>query len=233
MGRLKIFLIILIISLFTIAGAFGFTYLLLTGPFGPPKHVSLNVIVCYGNATEKIDDPDFWLHPNLTEQKTITNVTVLIPMIYIKNKPFYEYAKIRGWDYEIVETEYGKMLKLHTDELSGLKVVCNDRITDIPVVELNREVKIEPIEIKDENVKGSYPIIRTVNYTVPIYTSHNLTVVISMTVCSGISLFEPIYNGKKYCGCRIDKIVAVGKGWIYGNGTAKIEMYPRKHWYDL
>ena len=125
------------------------------------------------------------------------------------------------------------MLKLHTDEISGLKVVCNDRITDIPVMEINREVKIEPITIKDENVSGSYPIIRIINYTAPFYTPHNLTVVISMSVCSGISLLEPIYNGKKFCVCRIVNFVAVGRGWIYGNGTAKIEMYPRKHWYDL
>jgi hypothetical protein len=233
MGKLKIFLIILIISFSTVAGVLGFTYLLLTGPFGPPKHVSLSVIVCCGNATDIINEPYFWYQPNLTEKKTLTNVTVIMPIIYVKGKPFYEYIKIRGWDYEIIETKYGKMIKLHTDELSGLKVVCSDRITDIPVVEINREVKIEPITIKDENISRSYPIIRTINYTVPIYTSHNLTVVISMSVCSGISLFEPIYNGKKYCGCRIDKIVAVGKGWIYGNGTAKIEMYPRKHWYDL
>jgi len=232
MGKLKIFLIILIISLSTIAGVLGFTYLLLTGPFGPPKHVSLSVIVCSGNATNIINEPYFWYRSNLTGE-SITNVTVIMPIIYVKGKPFYDYVKIRGWDYEVIETKYGRMIKLHTDEISGLKVVCNDRITDIPVVEINREVKIEPITIKDENVSGSYPIIRTINYTVPIYTSHNLTVVISMSVCSGISLFEPIYNGKKYCGCRIDHIVAVGKGWIYGNGTAKIEMYPRKHWYDL
>jgi len=35
------------------------------------------------------------------------------------------------------------MIKLHTNEISGLKVVCNDRITDTPVVEIDRDVKIE------------------------------------------------------------------------------------------
>jgi len=232
MRKFKIFLIILAIFISTIAGVLGFTYLLLTGPFGPPKHVSLSVIVCSGNATNVIKEPYFWYHPNSTG-KRIANVTLIMPIIYIKGKPFYDYVRIKGWDYEIIKTKYGRMIKLHTSELSGLKVVCNDRITDIPVVEINREVKIEPITIKDENVSCSYPIIRTINYTAPFYTSHNLTVVISMSVCSGISLFEPIYNGKKYCGCRIDHIVAIGRGWIYGNGTAKIEMYPRKHWYDL
>ena len=72
-----------------------------------------------------------------------------------------------------------------------------------------------------------------VNYTVPFYASHNLTIEVNITVCSGISLFKPIYNGKKYCGCRVDKIVAVGKGWITGKGHAKIDMWFREHWFDL
>jgi len=228
--NLKVFLIVLTISLFTIAGVLGFTYLMLTGPFGPPKHISLAVIVCSGNVTDRIEDLEFLYHPSLTTNETITNVTVMIPAIYVKGKPIYEYFK--GFNCELVGTEHGKMLKLHIDELSGCKVYRFSTL-DIPVVEINREVKVEPIKIKDENVSGSYPIIRVINYTTPIYTSHNLTVVISMSVCSGISLFEPIYDGKKYCGCRIDKIVSFGKGWVYGNGTTKIEMYPRKHWYDL
>lgn len=231
MRRLKTTLIILIISFFIVVGFLGLTYLMLTGPFGPPKHISLVVIVCSGNVTDKIEDLELlYYHPSLTTIETITNVTVMIPTIYVKGKPVYKYFK--GFDCELVGTEHGKMLKLHIDKLSGCKVYRFSTL-DIPVVEINREVKVEPITIKDENVSGSYPIIRVINYTAPIYTSHNLTVVISMSVCSGISLFEPIYDGKKYCGCRIDKIVAIGKGWVYGNGTTKIEMYPRKHWYDL
>ncbi len=218
MKKSKIFLIILIISILTIVGVLGFTYLLLTGPFGPPKHMSMSIVV-YSNS------------PVIDE--TLTNVTVMIPMIYIKNKPFYSYVNIKGWDYEVVKTKYGEMLRLHTNKLLGDKVVCNVRIVDVPVVEINKEVRITPSYVANESVVGTHPIIRTVNYTVPIYTSHNLTVVISMSVCSGISLFEPIYDGMKYCGCRVDRIVASGRGWIHGNGTTKIEMYPRKHWYDL
>jgi hypothetical protein len=95
MRKLKIFVIILSIFLSTVAGVLGFTYLLLTGPFGPPKHVSLSVIVCSGNATDIINEPYFWYQPNLTGE-SITNVTVIMPIIYVKGKPFYDYVKIRG-----------------------------------------------------------------------------------------------------------------------------------------
>ena len=38
--------------------------------------------------------------------RPVRNVTVIIPMIYIKDKPFYEYVKIKDWDYRVVETRY-------------------------------------------------------------------------------------------------------------------------------
>jgi len=81
--------------------------------------------------------------------------------------------------------------------------------------------------------KTDYINVKLVNYTAPFYTSHNLTVEVELTVCSGIGLFEPNYNGMKYRGCRVDRIVASGKGWIIGKGFTKIDMWFRKHWYDL
>ena len=213
MNKRKTALIVLAVFLFTILFVLGTLYLLLTGPFGPPHMASVDIYVYTG--------------------KPVRNVTIIIPMIYIKNKPFYKYVKIKGWDYRVVETKYGKMLKLHTDEVYGSKVVCKGTAFSIPVVELNREFKIEPAKIENVSIQGSNPAIRALNYSVVVFTSTNMSVLIDVSICSGISLFEPMYNGRKYCGCRWDKIVASGRGWIYGEGQAKIRMWFRKHWYDL
>jgi hypothetical protein len=211
----KIFILfIFLIFLLTVLSVIGIMYWLLTGPFGPAKGLLMHGVI-KGDAT---------------------NVTVIIPMIYIKDKPFYEYVEIKkGWNYEIVETKYGKMLKLHTNAVRGSKIIFNgDKFYGFPVVELNNEIKIEPSKTISENttIHGA-EVIRVVNYTVPIYTSNNITLEISFTVYSGISLFEPIYKGKKYNGDRKDRIIAKGKGWITGNGTARIDMLTRKHWYEV
>ncbi len=213
MEKRKLILIVLTIFFFTAVFVLGTIYLLLTGPFGPTHLANFDIYVY--------------------TDRPVKNVTVLIPMIYIKDKPFYEYVKIKGWDYRIVETKYGRMLRLHTDEVYGSKVVCSGTAFSIPVVELNREFKIEPSKIENSSMKKTNPAVRTLNYSVVVFTSANMSIEIHTSIYSGISLFEPIYNGKKYYGCRTDEIVASGKGWIYGKGHAKIEMWFRKHWYDL
>ena len=213
MNKRKTALIALAVFLLTALFVLGTLYLLLTGPFGPPHMASFDIYVYTG--------------------RPVRNVTVIIPMIYIKDKPFYEYVKIKGWDYRVVETKYGKMLRLHTDEVYGSKVVCSDSTISIPVVELNREFRIEPAIVENESLKDANPAVRVLKYTVPVYASHNLSLEIETSICSGISLFAPMYKGRKYCGCRWDSIAASGRGWIHGEGHAKIRMWFRKHWYDL
>jgi hypothetical protein len=188
----------------------------LTVVWGPPRGYDVEAIVM-GNAT---------------------NVTILTPIIYIKDKPIFEYNEVKfenGWKYKVVSTKYGKMLELHTKYVNGSKVIFKGhKLFNFPVTELNTEVNIKPSNITNESTfKELGATIRIINYTLPFYTSHNLTIKVDMTICSGISLFEPIYNGKKYCGCRVDKIVAKGEGWITGEGRTKIDMWFRKHWYDL
>jgi len=213
MKKWKIYLIFLII---VVIGIIWFVYWSLTVVWGPPRGYVVEAVVT-GNAT---------------------NVTILMPIIYVKDKPIFEYDRVKfgvGWNYEVVDTKYGKMLELHAKYVNGSKIIFKGhKFFDFPVTEVNTEVKIKPSNITDERTFNKLgATIRVINYTMPFYLSHNLTIEIDLTVCSGISLFEPIYNGKKYCGCRVDRIVASGKGWIIGNGSTKIEMYPRKHWYDL
>ncbi len=217
--KAKRIIIIAVTAALTLTAVLGFTYLLITGPFGLPKYVTLSIGVYTNEPANKI---------------RTTNMTVLIPIVYIKDKPFYEFIKIKGWKYSVVSTEHGKMLKLHTDRFFGFKYVCNGQAKDILVTEVNSEVKVEPSKTINVSINHQpATLLRIVNYTVPVYTSHNVTVIVEMRICSGISLFKPLYNGKKYYECRTDRIVASGEGWINGTGCAKIEMYPRKHWYDL
>jgi len=213
MKKWKIYLIFLIII---IIGIVWFAYWSLTVVWGPPRGYDVEVVVT-GNAT---------------------NVTILMPIIYVKDKPIFEYDNVKfenRWTYKIVNTKYGKMLELHTEYVNGSKIIFKGHgLFDFPVVEVNTEVDIKPSNITNESTfKELGATIRLINYTMPFYTSHNLTIVVNLTVCSGISLFEPIYNGKKYCGSRLDKIVVSGKGWIIGRGYTKIDMWFRKHWYDL
>ncbi|WP_202319834.1 hypothetical protein [Archaeoglobus neptunius] len=216
----------LLAFLFVSAILFGsacFVYVWLTGPFGPPEYVSAAIYLLPGNVSPEKLPP--YSYPSPVEN--VTDVTVILPVVYVKDKPLYEYIPIRG-EYRIVNTEHGKMLKIHA--YSGL--LCSG-LEDVAVVEINKEVRISPSEIAGERVSGNNPVIRVVNYTVPVYTSENVTVVVSITTCSGISLFGPVWKGKKYSGCRYDEIVTTGKGWRIAKGTARVEMYFRKHWYDL
>ncbi len=214
---MKRWMVYLILFIFAIIIIGWFVYWSLTVVWGPPRGYDVEMVVS-GNAT---------------------NVTVLMPLIYIKGKWIFEYEGFkfeRGWDYRIVNTKYGKMLELHTDYVNGSKMAFEGRkYMGFPTTEVNTEVKIKPSTIVNTTMFKD-PLdgtVRLVNYTAPFYTSHNLTVEVELTVCSGIGLFEPTYNGKKYCGCRVDKIVASGKGWIIGKGFTKIDMWFRKHWYDL
>ncbi len=214
MRKWIIYLILLIFIIIVIA---WFVYWSLTVVWGPPRGYVVKA-VAVGNAT---------------------NVTIFMPIIYIKGKPIFEYENFKfgnGWEYKIVDTKYGKMLELHTDYVNGSKIIFRGRkLFDFPVTEVNNEVTIKPSCITNSTMFKD-PLdgtIRLINYTAPFYTSHNLTIVVNLTVCSGIGLFEPTYNGKKYCGDRVDEIVASGKGWILGKGSAKIDMWFRKHWYDL
>jgi len=213
MKKWKIYLI-LIFSI--IVSVTLFIYWSLTVVWGPPRGYDVEAVVI-GKAT---------------------NVTILMPMIYIKDRPIFKYKEVKfedGWKYRVVDTKYGKMLEVQIKYINGSKIIFKGHeLFDFPVTEINTEVNIKPSNVIDEKTfKELGATIRIINYTVPFYTSHNLTIRVNMTVCSGISLFEPIYNGRKYCGCRVDEIIASGKGWITGKGHTKIDMWFRKHWYDL
>ena len=82
-----------------------FVYWSLTVVWGPPRGYDVEAVVI-GNAT---------------------NVTIFMPIIYIKDKPIiFEYDKVKfenGWKYRVVDTKYGKMLELHIKCTNGSKII--------------------------------------------------------------------------------------------------------------
>ncbi len=170
------------------------------------------------------------------------NLTLIVPIPYINGEPAIETEPSPRLNVTIIETPYGKMLRIESEEIdfSVGSSVSHDKTIDL----INANVTLSPVLARelisktesDKGVSESYRI------KIPVYAEFegNSTVLVRFDVSSGFKAlpfffvytipWEPRYRWNAYTGHKIIEFKIESKGWQIVEGTESVNIRYQKGW---
>lgn len=161
------------------------------------------------------------------------NVTMIVPICYVNGEP----AKIRYGNVTIVNTQYGKMIRVEAGEVDHITIagfISSERTFDI----LNENITLSPMLERELILKkgDEKELLMVYRIRIPVYADFegNSTIYVRLDVGSGFKAlpffftitipWEPRYGWKSYVGSKIVEVKVTKKGWQLAEGEERIRL---------
>lgn len=184
---------------------------------------------------------EYWYEIISYEKEKPKNVTLILPIPYIDGKPVVEPSS--NPNVTIIDTSYGKMLKIELEEADLFPVVTfvtSDRTIDI----VNTNITLSPMLEKEfiSKTENEKELSEKYRIKIPVYTEFEGTgtMTVEFTIYSGFKAlpsfffipipWEPRYGWKPYAGHKIIEFRITSKGWQVVDGEERIGITYQRMW---
>jgi hypothetical protein len=170
------------------------------------------------------------------DKKLPKNVTLIIPTCSL-NGDIAEIKPLREGNISLVDTQYGKMIKIEAEEVDHITItsfISSEKTIDI----INENITLSPILerkllSKTENKEELSMVYRV---KIPVYAEFegDSTIYLRLDVESGFKAlpffytftipWEPRYGWKPYAGHKYLEVKITKKGWQLAEGEERVRL---------